>query len=453
MVPKPTPEQIAQSLKPHVGRKIGFVHLGCPKNLVDTETMLGLLEADGHQIVGDEADADVMLVNTCAFIDSAQKESIQVLANLAEGGKKLLVTGCLAQKFQSELLDLFPEAEAVVGIHSVPDIANIVRRTATGERVTATQQDPTFVLEDDTVRRHVTMGAWAYLKIAEGCDYKCSFCIIPSMRGAFRSRDVENILDNARKLVDRGVKEVILVGQDTTSYGKDIGSSLAELLHRLSTEVDGMEWLRFMYAYPNLVNDDLLTVIREQPKIVKYMDVPLQHTHPAVLKRMRRPVMDHVAFSQHIRQSVPGIKLRTGFIVGFPGETEDEFQHLKAAMTEARWDRLGVFEYSDVDTSHSKTLENKVDKATIKRRRGELMALQQQIAFEENQQLIGQTVNVIVDEINAYGQATARTQWDAPEVDNSVLVKVGEGQTLLPGEILPVRITHAGPYDVKAVLA
>lgn len=426
-------------------QKIGFVHLGCPKNLVDTENMLGLLAQDGHQIVADEAEADVVLVNTCAFIEKAQEESVQTLANLAEGGKKLLISGCLAQKFQGELLDLFPEAQAVVGTHNVPDIANIVRRTAKGERVLATQQDPTYVLEDDTVRRHVTLGAWAYVKIAEGCDYKCSFCIIPTMRGQFRSRAPKNIIENAKQLVDRGVREIILVGQDTTSYGKDCDSSLAKLLQQLN-EVDGLDWIRPMYAYPNLVSDELLETIDGCDKVVKYLDCPLQHTHPEILKRMRRPVMDHLAFAERVRAKVRNVKLRTAFIVGFPGETDEHFQHLKTTIQQAGWDRLGVFEYSDVDTSHSQTLDGKVAQEVITQRRQELMALQQTIAYENNAKLIGQTVPVLIDEVNAYGQATGRTQWDAPEVDNSVLVK---GGAAMPGELVNVRITHAGPYDIK----
>ncbi len=428
-------------------RKIGFVHLGCPKNLVDTENMLGLLEKDGHEIVASEEEADVMLVNTCSFIEKAQEESVQVLANLAEQGKKIMITGCLAQKFQGELLDLFPEAEAVVGINDVPDIAKIMRRTAKGERVLATQQDPNYVLEDDSVRRHVTLGAWTYVKIAEGCDYKCSFCIIPSMRGKFRSRSEENVVKNARELAEKGVVEVILVGQDTTSYGKDFGGSLASLLRKLN-DIDTLERVRFMYAYPNLVTNELLDTIRESDKVVKYLDCPLQHTHPEMLKRMRRPVMEHVAFAQRIREKIPGVKLRTAFIVGFPGETEEHIEHLKAAMKEARWDRLGVFEYSDVDTAHSKTLDKKVPQDVITRRREELMALQQEIAYEENLKLVGQTLSVLIDEINAYGQMTGRTEWDAPEVDNTVLVK-GEA---LPGEIVQVKITSAGPYDLKGTV-
>ncbi len=428
-------------------RKVGFVHLGCPKNLVDTENMLGLLEKDGHQIVASEDEADIVLVNTCSFIEKAQEESVRVLAELAEQGKKLMITGCLAQKFQGELLDLFPEAEAVVGINNVPDVADIMRRTSRGERVLAMQQDPTYILEEDSVRRHVTLGAWTYVKIAEGCDYKCSFCIIPSMRGKFRSRTPENIIQNARELVEKGVSEIILVGQDTTSYGKDLGSSLPALLRGLN-EIEGLRWIRFMYAYPNLVSDELLDAINDCDKVVKYLDCPLQHTHPDILKRMRRPVMDHAVFAERIRSRVKNVKLRTAFIVGFPGETEAHYEHLKRTIQEVGWDRLGVFEYSDVDTAHSKTLDGKVPKSVIKQRRNELMALQQQIAYKNNLALVGQTLPVLIDEINAFGQMTGRTQWDAPEVDNTVLVK-GEA---LPGELVNVQITAAGPYDLKGTV-
>lgn len=428
-------------------KKVGFVHLGCPKNLVDTETMLGILDKDQHQIVASEEEADIVLVNTCAFIDSAQQESVSVLANLAEQGKELLITGCLAQKFQGELLDLFPEAKAVVGINNVAEIGDVMKRVESGERVLAMQQDPTYILEEDTVRRHITVGSYTYLKIAEGCDYKCSFCIIPSMRGTFRSRSVENIVENAREMAQRGVTEIILVGQDTTSYGKDIGSSLPALLRALN-EVEEIEWIRFMYAYPNLVSDELLDTINECDKVVKYLDCPLQHSHPEVLKRMRRPVTDLVEFAERARARIKNVKLRTSFIVGFPGETEEHYEHLKEIIQQVQWDRLGVFEYSDVDTAHSKTLDGKVKKSVIKQRRNELMAIQQQIAFAQNQEMIGQTVDVLIDMVNQYGTLIGRTQWDAPEVDNTVQVK-GQG---IPGEIVQVKITHVTPYDLKGIV-
>ncbi len=429
-------------------KKVGFVHLGCPKNLVDTETMLGILDKEQHEIVANESEADIVLVNTCAFIESAQKESVRALAELAEQGKELMITGCLAQKFQGELLDLFPEARAVVGINNVGEIADVMKRVEQGERVLAMQQDPTYILEEDTVRRHITVGSYTYLKIAEGCDYKCSFCIIPSMRGAFRSRSLENIVENARELARRGVSEIILVGQDTTSYGKDIGSSLPDLLRALNA-VPEIQWVRFMYAYPNLVSDELLDAINDCEKVVKYLDCPLQHSHPEILKRMRRPVTDLVEFAERVRSRVKDVKLRTAFIVGFPGETEEHYEHLKATIQQVEWDRLGVFEYSDVDTAHSKSLDGKVKKSVIKQRRSELMAIQQQIAYRKNQAMVGQTVDVLVDMANAYGTLIGRTQWDAPEIDNSVQFK---GQAL-PGEIVPVTITHCTPYDLKGIIA
>jgi ribosomal protein S12 methylthiotransferase len=428
-------------------KKVGFVHLGCPKNLVDTETMLGILDKDQHQIVASEEEADIVLVNTCAFIDSAQKESVSVLANLAEQGKELLITGCLAQKFQGELLDLFPEAKAVVGINNVAEIGEVMKRVESGERVLAMQQDPTYILEEDTVRRHITVGSYTYLKIAEGCDYKCSFCIIPSMRGTFRSRSVENIVENAREMAQRGVTEIILVGQDTTSYGKDIGSSLPALLRALN-KVEEIEWIRFMYAYPNLVSDELLETINDCDKVVKYLDCPLQHSHPEVLKRMRRPVTDLIEFAERARAKIKNVKLRTSFIVGFPGETEEHYEHLRDVIQQVQWDRLGVFEYSDVDTAHSKTLDGKVKKSVMKQRRNELMAMQQQIAFAKNQEMIGQTVDVLIDMVNQYGTLVGRTQWDAPEIDNTVQVK---GQAV-PGEIVKVKITHVTPYDLKGIV-
>lgn len=428
-------------------KKVGFVHLGCPKNLVDTETMLGILGRDQHEIVGDEADADIVLVNTCAFIESAQRESVRALATLAEQGKELVIAGCLAQKFQGELLDLFPEARAVVGIDNVGQIGDVMKRVEKGERVLAMQQDPNYILEEDTVRRHITVGSYTYLKIAEGCDYRCSFCIIPSMRGAFRSRTLENIVENAREMAQRGVTEIILVGQDSTSYGKDIGTSLPALLRALN-KVEEITWIRFMYAYPNLVSDDLLEAIRDCDKVVKYLDCPLQHSHPEILTRMRRPATDLVKFAERARAIIPGVKLRTSFIVGFPGETEEHFEHLRDVIEKVRFERLGVFEYSDVDTAHSQTLDGKVAKNVIKKRRGELMALQQNIAYEENQTLIGQTIPVLIDMVNEYGMGIGRTQWDAPEIDNTVQVK----GSVVPGDIVPVKITSVTPYDLKGTV-
>jgi ribosomal protein S12 methylthiotransferase len=443
-----TPETTLSHASDTAKKKVGFIHLGCPKNLVDTETMLGILDKDQHEIVGNEEDADIVLVNTCAFIESAQRESVRALATLAEQGKELLITGCLAQKFQGELLDLFPEAKAVVGINNVGEIGDVMKRVEKGERVLAMQQDPTYILEEDTVRRHITVGSYTYLKIAEGCDYKCSFCIIPSMRGTFRSRPVDNLVENARELAKRGVTEMILVGQDTTSYGKDIGSSLPELLRKLN-EIPEITWIRFMYAYPNLVSDELLETINDCDKVVKYLDCPLQHSHPEILKRMRRPQTDVVEFAERARRKIKSVKLRTSFIVGFPGETEEHFEHLRDTIQQVQWDRLGVFEYSDVDTAHSQTLDGKVKKSVIKQRRGELMAIQQQIAFAQNQAMIGQTVDVLVDMINEYGTMMGRTQWDAPEIDNTVQVK---GRAV-PGEIVPVQITHVTPYDLKGIMA
>jgi ribosomal protein S12 methylthiotransferase len=436
-------------------QRIGFVHLGCPKNLVDTETMLGLLERAGHRIVADEQEADTVLVNTCAFIEKAETESVRTLAHLAEGGKRLIISGCLAQKFQGELLDLFPEADAVVGTGNVDEIAGVLNRVAQGERVLAFQQDPTYLLETDAVRRHVTAGAYVYVKIAEGCDYQCGFCIIPSMRGRFRSRSRANIVENVRRLVDEGVREVVLVGQDTTSFGKESGDTLANLLRALN-DIDGLDWIRFMYAYPNLVSDDLLDAMAGCQRVVKYLDCPLQHSHPEVLRRMRRPVMDIADFAARIRARVPDVRLRTAFIVGYPGESEAHFAHLLDTVERVRFDRLGVFEYSDVDTAHSHGLTDKVPKKVIQQRRGEVMRRQQPISYAHNMALVGQTLPVLIDSTTPYGALVGRTQWDAPEVDNQVLIKVPAGPATVqavPGELADVLITGATPYDLKGRLS
>jgi ribosomal protein S12 methylthiotransferase len=440
-MPTATPETV----KP---LNISFVHLGCPKNLVDTETMLGSLEQDGHTIVADETQADMVLVNTCAFIEEAQKESVQTLVRLAEGGKRLLISGCLAQKFQGELLDLFPEADAVVGTHQVADVASVVRKIQQGERVLAIQQDPTYLLQDDRHRRHVTMGASVYVKVSEGCDYRCKFCIIPSMRGNLRSRTVESIEASVQELVAKGVSEIVLIGQDNTSYGRDIDTDLPTLLKTLN-QIDGLKWLRFLYAYPNnRLNQELLDTIRESKHIVKYLDCPLQHTHPEMLKRMSRPIIDTVEWAQWVRESIPGVKLRTTFIVGFPGETEEEFQHLKETVRQVEWDRLGVFEYSDVDTAASTDLPHKVPADVKKRRRHEIMELQQTISYRKNQAMLGQTIPVVIDEIRASGLIVGRSQWDSPEIDNQVLIKQSS-ENIIPGDLVTVKIGQVTPYDLK----
>jgi ribosomal protein S12 methylthiotransferase len=440
-MPTATPETV----KP---LNISFVHLGCPKNLVDTETMLGSLEQDGHTIVADETDADMVLVNTCAFIEEAQKESVQTLVRLAEGGKRLLISGCLAQKFQGELLDLFPEADAVVGTHQVADVASVVRKIQQGERVLAIQQDPTYLLQDDSHRRHVTMGASVYVKVSEGCDYRCKFCIIPSMRGNLRSRTVESIEASVKELVNKGVTEIVLIGQDNTSYGRDIDTDLPTLLKTLN-QIEGMKWLRFLYAYPNnRLNQELLDTIRESDHIVKYLDCPLQHTHPDMLKRMSRPIIDTVEWAKWVRASIPGVKLRTTFIVGFPGETEEEFQHLKETVSQVEWDRLGVFEYSDVDTAASTDLPDKVPADVKKRRRHEIMEIQQKISYRKNQAMLGQIIPVVIDEIRASGLIVGRSQWDSPEIDNQVLIKQSS-QNIIPGDLVAVKIGQVTPYDLK----
>jgi ribosomal protein S12 methylthiotransferase len=439
------PTATSETVKP---LNIGFVHLGCPKNLVDTETMLGRLEQDGHTIVADETDADMVLVNTCAFIEDAQKESIQTLVRLAEGGKRLLISGCLAQKFQGELLDLFPEADAVVGTHQVADVASVVRKVQQGERVLAIQQDPTYLLQDDGARRHVTMGASVYVKISEGCDYRCKFCIIPSMRGNLRSRTVDNIEASVKELVAKGVSEIVLIGQDNTSYGRDIDTDLPMLLKRLN-QIEGLQWLRFLYAYPNnRLNDDLLDAIRASEHVVKYLDCPLQHTHPDMLKRMNRPIIDTVEWAKWVRESIPGVRLRSTFIVGFPGETDEEFQHLKDTIQAVEWDRLGVFEYSDVDSAASTDLPDKVPAKVKTQRRREIMEIQQGISYRKNQALIGQTLPVIVDEIRASGLIVGRSQWDSPEIDNQVLIQAGT-VNVLPGDLIAVKIGQVTPYDLK----
>ena len=431
---------------------VAFAHLGCEKNRVDTEHMLGLLAQAGYGVSADEADAHVVVVNTCSFIQDAREESVRTLVELAEQGKELIIAGCLAQHFQDELLESLPEAKAIVGTGDYQHIVSVLERVEAGERVKQVSANPTFVADEHLPRYRTTSEAVAYLKVAEGCDYRCAFCIIPHLRGDQRSRTIESIVAEAKQLEAQGVKELVLISQITTNYGLDLAGKpqLAELLRALG-EVE-IPWIRVHYAYPTGLTEAVLAAYRDVPNVLPYLDLPLQHSHPEVLRAMNRPWQADVTGGvlQRIREQLPDAVLRTTFIVGFPGETEEHFQHLLDFVAEQRFDHVGVFTFSPEDGTPAADLPNQVPAEVAQERKNRLMALQQPIAAERNAAWVGRIVDVLIEQENpSTGEMLGRCARFAPEVDGEVRVLPGEGGLCAaPGTMVPVRITAADTYDL-----
>lgn len=443
-------------MPPQPGRErptVAFTHLGCEKNRVDTEHMLGLLAEAGYGVSADECDARVVVVNTCSFIQDARAESVRTLVELAEQGKELIIAGCLAQHFQEELLESLPEARAIVGTGDYQHIVEVLERVEAGERVNRVSADPTFVGDEHLPRYRTTSEAVAYLKVAEGCDYRCAFCIIPKLRGDQRSRPIESVVAEARQLAGQGVKELILISQITTSYGLDLyGRPCLEDLLRALGEVE-IPWIRVHYAYPTGLTEPVLAAYRDIPNVLPYLDLPLQHSHPEVLRAMNRPWQTGVngALLQRIRDQLPDPVLRTTFIVGFPGETEEHFEHLLAFVAEQRFDHVGVFTFSAEDGTAAAALPDPVPAAVAEQRRNRLMALQQPIAAERNAAWVGRIVDVLIEQENpASGAMLGRCARFAPDVDGEVHVSPGAGGlSAAPGTMVPVRITAADTYDLR----
>ena len=431
---------------------VAFAHLGCEKNRVDTEHMLGLLAHAGYGVSADEADANVVVVNTCSFIQDAREESVRTLVELAEQGKELIIAGCLAQHFQDELLESLPEAKAIVGTGDYQHIVSVLERVEAGERVKQVSANPTFVADEHLPRYRTTSEAVAYLKVAEGCDYRCAFCIIPHLRGDQRSRTIESIVAEAKQLEAQGVKELVLISQITTNYGLDLAGKpqLAELLRALG-EVE-IPWIRVHYAYPTGLTEAVLAAYRDVPNVLPYLDLPLQHSHPEVLRAMNRPWQADVTGGvlQRIREQLPDAVLRTTFIVGFPGETEEHFQHLLDFVAEQRFDHVGVFTFSPEEGTPAADLPNQVPAEVAQERKNRLMALQQPIAAERNAAWVGRIVDVLIEQENpSTGEMLGRCARFAPEVDGEVRVLPGEGGLCAaPGTMVPVRITAADTYDL-----
>lgn len=433
--------------------KIALVNHGCAKNLVDSELMLGLLVDAGHQVSLDETDAEFVIVNTCAFIHDAEKESVDSILEMAQKGKKVIITGCLPQKYKLELAAAIPEAVAYVGIGDFPKIAEIIAKIANGEKqIYSVCETPCYNYPENIKRAQITTGSSSYIKIAEGCNFKCGYCIIPKLRGEFVSRPMERILEEAKEMAKKGVSEIILIAQDTTSWGKDIYGkpSLPKLLVELD-KIEDLDWIRIMYTYPSLVDDELLETIANSCKIVHYIDIPLQHSHPEVLKRMHRPAFDYKELIKKIRAYMPDCAIRTTFITGYPQETDEEFEHLCNFVKEARFDKMGAFEFCSEKGTYAHTLKGKVP-ATIKRqRRKRLMELQQKISLDVNQSYIGKTLSVLVEAVVPdTNQVIGRTFRDAPDVDG--LVYVETKQDVNPTDIIDVEITDANEYDLFGVI-
>ena len=434
-------------------KKVGVISLGCPKNLIDTEAMLGQLVDKGYAISPDPSDSEIVIVNTCGFIEPAKKESIETILRVAQlkekdPDKKLIVAGCLVQRYGKELKSQLPEVDHFVSLNDVERIVEACGREFE-ERLDAA---PAEYMYDGKVRRLLTTpSSYAYLKIAEGCDHVCAFCAIPSMRGAYRSRTIASICTEASDLARQGVKELVLISQDSTIYGADLGlrDGLALLTEQLC-RTQGIEWIRVMYSYPNSLHPSFLSVMSDQDKVCNYIDMPLQHASGPMLARMKRGGNADLykRMIDNIRKTVPGIALRTTFIAGFPGETDQDFATLMDFVRSVEFDRMGVFLYSDEEGTSGYNLEPKVPQKIKVQRRKELMTLQAAISRKKNRDWIGKTMRVLVDGSDSRG-LLARTFGQAPDVDGVVRIRQDHA---IPGDFLNVRITGAGEYDLNAKL-
>ncbi len=429
-------------------KKIALISHGCAKNLVDSELMLGTLAQNGYEITLNEDESDIVIINTCSFIHDAEKESVDSILEMINEGKKVIIAGCLAQKHGDELKKAIPEISGMIGATDFGKIVDVIKSIENGEEyVQEVNETPEYNYPETVTRQQITVGSSSYIKIADGCNYRCGYCIIPYLRGDYRSRKMENIIDEAKSLVKKGVTEIILIAQDTTGYGIDIYKKpmLPELLRELN-KIEGLGWIRIMYAYPTQMKDDLLDAIAECDKVVKYIDIPLQHSHPDMLKRMNRPAFDYREMIENIRKRIPNVAIRTAFIVGYPGETEEEFEHLYKFIKDMKFNKLGVFEYSREKGTPSYNMKPQISKKVMKERRNKLMELQQGISKSINESFIGKTMPCIIESFTDEGYVVARTQNDAPEVDGVVYIKTDE--PLVPGDIENVKIVDCDEYDL-----
>lgn len=426
---------------------IAVAHLGCEKNRVDTEHMLGLLVKAGYGVDTSEELADYVIVNTCSFIESAREESVRTLVELAEADKKVVITGCLAQHFKDDLLEELPEAVALVGTGDYHRIVEVIERAEAGERVKVVSAEPTYIADETVPRYRTTSEGVAYVRVAEGCNYRCAFCIIPHLRGDQRSRPIESIVAEAEQLAAEGVQEIVLISQITTNYGADIYGEpkLAELLRALG-KVD-VPWIRMHYAYPTGLTPAVIAAIQETPNVLPYLDLPLQHSHPDMLRAMNRPWQGRVndTLIERLKTALPNAVMRTTFIVGFPGETEAHFQHLLQFVERHQFDHVGVFTFSPEAGTPAYSLPNQIPQAVMDERRQRLMLAQQEVSFRRNQAEIGKVVDVLIEQENpATGELIGRSARFAPDVDGLVYVK---GAAAL-GQLTSVAIQAADTYDL-----
>ncbi len=434
--------------------KILFISLGCDKNLVDTEVMLGMLASRGYEMTNDEQEADIIVINTCCFIHDAKEESIQNILEMAEykkngSAKALIVTGCMAERYRQEILDEIPEVDEVLGTTAYDRILDAVDAALAGQHEVMTADLDALPLPE-TKRLVTTGGHFAYLKIAEGCDKHCTYCIIPKIRGNFRSVPMERLLKEAQDLAEQGVKELILVAQETTLYGKDLygEKSLPKLLRELC-KISGIRWIRILYCYPEEITDELIQVMKEEPKICHYLDLPIQHANDTILKRMGRRTskQELIDIVQKLRKEIPDICLRTTLITGFPGETQEQHEEVMEFIDTLEFDRLGAFTYSPEEDTPAATFEDQIDEEVKEDRQADIMELQQEIAFDKAEDMIGREVLVMIEgkvaDENAY---VGRTYRDAPNVDG--LIFINTDAELISGDFAKVKVTGALDYDL-----
>lgn len=440
-----------------VKQKVSMVSLGCPKNLVDAEVMLGVLANQGFEITTDEQQADVIIVNTCSFIKEAREESVDAILDLADRKHDakchtLIVAGCLPQRYQEELANELPEVDIFIGTGDYPRVAEILAEHQTQEGQLKYVGDPNYIYDETLPRLNSSPGWYAYLKIGEGCSNCCTYCVIPSIRGGYRSRPLEALVSEAKRLVAGGVREIILVSQDITRYGSDLAddTSLSDLIRNLA-KIEGLKWIRLLYAYPDGIDDELIDLLKNEPKLCKYLDIPIQHISDSVLTRMnRRSTSEQIrTLIDRLRSEIPEIALRTSLIVGFPGETVDDFMELTRFVEQAKFDRLGVFCYSKEDGTPAAEMTDQVSERVKRERYRKLMKVQARLSFRRNRAQVGQVEQVIVE---GYSEETelllkGRTSRQAPDIDGQVYITSGQANV---GDIVPCRITDSSDYDLIA---
>ena len=428
---------------------IGLEQFGCAKNLIDGELMLGILTKNGYNFTldCDSDDVKTVIINTCSFISDAEKESISAIIDMINKGKRVILTGCLVQKYKEELKKLLPEVKNFIGVSSYDKILDAVQN----DEYYNVSEVVDYNYCEDVQREQITVGSSSYIKISEGCFYNCGYCVIPSLRGKYKSRKMENIIREAKALAKKGVSEIILIAQDTTSYGIDLYNKpmLAQLLKELN-KIDELNWIRIMYAYPTNFTDELIDAINSLDKVVKYIDIPLQHSNLEVLKRMKRPAFDYEKLINKIRNKIKNVSIRTTFIVGYPGETDEEFEDLCNFVKKMKFDKVGVFTYSREKNTYAYSLKPQIKQSIKNKRKKILMELQKEISLNVNKCYIGKIIPCIIEQIYPNGQILARSYKDAPEIDG--VVYINSKEYFSPGEIVQVKIKDVTNYDMYGII-